>query len=156
MATANNRGIAEKGSRRALWCKGDDKKSIKLPKGGCYRHPSPSLHFCSSTVLSLDPVFTLYWEEHSFGSSPPGLRCHMCHWLEYILDSPWKMRIMCTGSLGQQVQCQAHRCSHIDHLIWWGICWVFFKHHLFLKEYELRGVTEKRFDRNLIVLWGLG
>lgn len=32
MATASNRGIAEKGSRRLLWCKGDDKKSIKLQR----------------------------------------------------------------------------------------------------------------------------
>lgn len=59
---ANTRGIAREGSRRAPRCKGDDKKSIKLPGGGCYHHPSP-LYFCSPTVLSSDPVFVLHWEE---------------------------------------------------------------------------------------------
>lgn len=64
------------------------------------------------------------------------------------------MRIMSPGSLGQLVQCQACRCSHIDHPIWWRICLLksneyFFKHHLFLKEYDLRGWWKK----DLIEIW---
>lgn len=157
--TANTRGIAGKKSRRALWCKGDVKKSIKLTGGGWSWHLSPPLHFRSTTVLSVDPVFALYWKEHDVGSSPPGLRCHYLSltraytWPYYLISlSSWKIRIMCPGSLGQLVQCQAYSCSHIDHLIWWTMWlpekqWIFYKHLLFLKGYDLRSMIARSFDR---------
>ena len=166
--TANTRGIAGTESRRALWCKRDDKKSIKLPGGGWYCHPSPSLHFCSPPDLFLDTVFAFCWKEHDIGSSLPGLRCHYLSltrvhpWPYYLISlSSWKMRITCSGNLGQLVQCQTHSCRHIDPLIWWRMFppekqWIFYKHLLFLKGYDLRSMKGRHFDRNLIVVWTLG
>lgn len=151
--TTNARGIAREGSRRAPQCKGDDKKSIKLPGGGCYHHPSPPLSVCSPTVLSPDPCLCVtlgrvqLWVISSWAqmSYLPVTGAHP--WPCYLLSlSPWKMRIVWPGSLAQLLQWRACRCSHI----------IGFKHLLFLKEYDLRGMTGRKFDRNLIVAWVLG
>lgn len=151
--TATTRGIAGEGSRRAPRCKEDDKKTIKLPGGGCYHQPSPPFYFCSPTVLSPDPVLCVIlgrgqlwvipsWAQ-MFYLPVTGVHPWPCHLLSL---SPWKRRLVCPGSVAQLVRWQVCMCSHIAHLIW-------LKHLLSLKGDDSRGVPGRTFDRNLIVAW---